>query len=714
MYSITNSLKAEFFVWLDDQRMGPFTKEQLKDKLAQGIVSADSMIWKEGMPDWAAFSLIPELGLTSAPVNLSRTDASEHQIKDELLELSCKNCGGNLDYCSGDEIATCPFCGSSHILRKAVSSVERLRDLENASLPVSHFRPQILPDDAIPIIVKAIRNVQAGYKDPEGLSMTVEGAYFPAWRIGAKVQCTWHGEYSVTNTVTKYREVAKTVNGKTQYLKEPYDAKETVWHPTSGSHVFSTILYTPAVPGFSQHQLNNNIPDASSVKVQGHPQVQPGLAVAAPKLSQSQVWAEFDCDSRIDKEAYDKCEDCVQRLKTVSAVPTSKDFALVYLPIGVVAYTANGSPFRHFVNLRTGKFSGDLPLDDDEIRKECVKAAQTQRAKDRTKWLVWTGACVLLAWVSAHFITGESALLISRWYYWAGFGIVLWICFPKKSPWDEFLWERRAYLFRTLAHPPPDLEAAMHAGEDAVRLQESVIKMAAKNELEDVSREKSYSVLSHPANILLRAASPSAMAGRTPAPVKILFSLGLAALALYLTQSELELDAINRRAISKLSASLNSRSESSSGLDTEYKGKSGASSSAKGSRTEPRQPSEADVPTKINYVAQETSSNNEHRISAQAEQLAAQRIIVDARLSAARERLTSVNSTIESERARWAAALKLINELTNNKQTPVPQGSQAYFRCAEASKVIKEVELKAPEIKAEKARLEATISELQK
>ena len=54
------------------------------------------------------------------------------------------------------------------------------------------------------------------------------------------------------------------------------------------------------------------------------------------------------------------------------------------------------------------------------------------------------------------------------------------------------------------------------------------------------------------------------------------------------------------------------------------------------------------------------------------------------------------------------------NRLTNNKRTPVQEGSQPYYQCLAASKVIQEVEAGAAEFKAEKARLEVMIQELEK
>lgn len=85
-----------------------------------------------------------------------------------------------------------------------------------------------------------------------------------------------------------------------------------------------------------------------------------------------------------------------------------------------------------------------------------------------------------------------------------------------------------------------------------------------------------------------------------------------------------------------------------------------------------------------------------------------------AKLAELKGELATVNAKIESERARYQAGVDIINRLTNFKKTPVQEGTQAYYKCVEASKIVKEVEAGAAELKVEKARLEATITELGK
>lgn len=74
--------------------------------------------------------------------------------------------------------------------------------------------------------------------------------------------------------------------------------------------------------------------------------------------------------------------------------------------------------------------------------------------------------------------------------------------------------------------------------------------------------------------------------------------------------------------------------------------------------------------------------------------------------------LAVINDKIETQRKRWQAANAVINQLTNNKTTPVQRNSPEHVQMYQAQVVMKEVEAAAPELKEEKARLEAMIQSL--
>lgn len=74
--------------------------------------------------------------------------------------------------------------------------------------------------------------------------------------------------------------------------------------------------------------------------------------------------------------------------------------------------------------------------------------------------------------------------------------------------------------------------------------------------------------------------------------------------------------------------------------------------------------------------------------------------------------LAAIDSKIALQRKRWIDATAVINKLTNFKKSPVQEGTQAYYKCLEASKIIQEVEAGAEALKQEKSRLEDQLKKL--
>ncbi|MBU1219694.1 zinc-ribbon domain-containing protein [Myxococcota bacterium] len=68
----TETSGKEWFVVLDKDQEGPFTRDEIKEKIASGLVKHDTFTWKEGQADWKEISKIPELSdllpaVSSAP-----------------------------------------------------------------------------------------------------------------------------------------------------------------------------------------------------------------------------------------------------------------------------------------------------------------------------------------------------------------------------------------------------------------------------------------------------------------------------------------------------------------------------------------------------------------------------------------------------------------------------------------------------------------------
>jgi hypothetical protein len=75
--------------------------------------------------------------------------------------------------------------------------------------------------------------------------------------------------------------------------------------------------------------------------------------------------------------------------------------------------------------------------------------------------------------------------------------------------------------------------------------------------------------------------------------------------------------------------------------------------------------------------------------------------------------LAALDAKIATEKRRWQESVNLINRLTNFKRTPVVEGSQQYYECLRASRVIQEVEAGASALKSERERIAATIKSIE-
>ncbi len=53
--------EACFYAAIDEKKAGPFTMAQLRRRIGAGAVTADTLVWKRGMADWAPAGELAEL-----------------------------------------------------------------------------------------------------------------------------------------------------------------------------------------------------------------------------------------------------------------------------------------------------------------------------------------------------------------------------------------------------------------------------------------------------------------------------------------------------------------------------------------------------------------------------------------------------------------------------------------------------------------------------
>jgi hypothetical protein len=57
----------QIYLYLNNAQAGPYDMPILQQLVAQGVLRADTMAWKAGMPQWAAANAIPELAALFTP-----------------------------------------------------------------------------------------------------------------------------------------------------------------------------------------------------------------------------------------------------------------------------------------------------------------------------------------------------------------------------------------------------------------------------------------------------------------------------------------------------------------------------------------------------------------------------------------------------------------------------------------------------------------------
>lgn len=58
---------TSFYVAVNGQQAGPFNMQQLQQMCQIGQLTAQSLVWKQGMSSWAAANTVPELASLFAP-----------------------------------------------------------------------------------------------------------------------------------------------------------------------------------------------------------------------------------------------------------------------------------------------------------------------------------------------------------------------------------------------------------------------------------------------------------------------------------------------------------------------------------------------------------------------------------------------------------------------------------------------------------------------
>jgi len=53
--------QPQWYAALDNQQAGPFTPDQIRQLVGEGRVARDTLVWKQGMADWAQAGQVADL-----------------------------------------------------------------------------------------------------------------------------------------------------------------------------------------------------------------------------------------------------------------------------------------------------------------------------------------------------------------------------------------------------------------------------------------------------------------------------------------------------------------------------------------------------------------------------------------------------------------------------------------------------------------------------
>lgn len=107
--------RFEWYYMGDTGQLGPLSEPQLLDLADHGVLTADTLVWKVGMPDWAPANRMPIIASRLRPHHAVPAVASPPPAPSPPgygMKVTCPRDGTPLrhDLRSGVEIDWCPNC----------------------------------------------------------------------------------------------------------------------------------------------------------------------------------------------------------------------------------------------------------------------------------------------------------------------------------------------------------------------------------------------------------------------------------------------------------------------------------------------------------------------------------------------------------------------------------------------------------------------------
>ena len=152
-----NDSESLFYVNINNQQSGPYSKQQLADLVQQGQLNKHTMVWKQGMPQWAIAGDVNELKLlfqetisTPPPIQPLINTANQRPSNNGQKQTTkageikkCPICGQTIP--SG--AAICPECGYAfHSGQKDDTLINLQNELREIDMQFDHKKNEVNKD----------------------------------------------------------------------------------------------------------------------------------------------------------------------------------------------------------------------------------------------------------------------------------------------------------------------------------------------------------------------------------------------------------------------------------------------------------------------------------------------------------------------------------------------------------------------------------------
>ncbi len=315
-----------------------------------GVLKCDHCGFEEPLNGTdAAFAPIPEQSYLEAIAQ-----EQEPGTVPQPRQVSCENCGAQVEFDGDDHAMECPFCASPVVV--GTGSARRIKPAAVLPFALEERDARTRMTDWLGKLWFAPNGLQEYAR--KGRKM--QGIYVPYWTYDADTQTRYTGQRGTIYYVTE--TVPVIVDGKTKMQRR--QVQKIRWHPVGGrvTRFFDDVLvlaskslpkrYTDALAPWDLSNLTPyNAEYLAGFSAEGYTvQLDEGFAEARAHMN-NMILRDIRFDIGGDR----------QQINSVDTAISKQTFKHILLPVWLAAYKYKGKTYRFVVNGQSGSIQGERP-----------------------------------------------------------------------------------------------------------------------------------------------------------------------------------------------------------------------------------------------------------------------------------------------------------------------------------------------------------------